>query len=80
MVNYWDSGEVKQGKRELQAKILLLEKKMESRVLASKNLNGAIPRLETLSERLQLDAIDKKIILLLIGKTVSPGNLWTLSR
>jgi hypothetical protein len=32
----------------------------------------SLPRLEVLAERLQLDAFEKRMILLLIGKTVSP--------
>ena len=31
-----------------------------------------LPRLEVLAERLHLDAFEKRMILLLIGKTVSP--------
>eukprot|EP01035_Chromulina_nebulosa_P017063 gene17063-22575_t len=70
--SYWDSGEIKQGRRELQAKIKVQEMKISRRVSISKSIGIDIPRLETLSERLGLDILDKKIILLLIGKTVSP--------
>lgn len=73
-MNTWDysGGDVKQGKREIQAKIKLQEAKMGRRVEMTKRLELAIPRLENLCERLQLDMFEKKIVLLLIGKTVSP--------
>jgi hypothetical protein len=32
----------------------------------------AVPRLETIAERLHLDSFEKSMMLLLIGKTVSP--------
>jgi hypothetical protein len=114
-MNAWDmGGESKGGRRELQAKFSLLEKRMEKRlaetekhVVASpsglsdgptvnssdsttvmdvgesiavtgvsegeeKDILYAMPRLEIIAKRLKLDAFEKKIILLLMGKTVSP--------
>jgi hypothetical protein len=105
-MNAWDmGGEVKGGRRELQAKFSLLEKRMEKRLEAtrafveaegfdpsdadvdfrttfatkrdrvdgvSESLKYSMPRLEIVATRLQLDAFEKRLILLLIGKTVSP--------
>jgi hypothetical protein len=115
-MNAWDmGGEVKGGRRELQAKFSLLEKRMERRLEAtralvesegvnpldsdvdfrvsfSKSTTAAVghqsgvehehgndemtkfsmPRLEIIATRLHLDAFEKRLILLLIGKTVSP--------
>lgn len=113
-MNSWDIGEVKGGRRELQAKYILLEKRMEKRMEATRALarhddNGGmeeeahtggsalferktrlqrtmskssdttgppnlhkLPRLEIIAARLHLDNFEKKLILLLIGKTVSP--------
>jgi hypothetical protein len=105
-MNAWDmGGEVKGGRRELQAKFCLLEKRMEKRLEAtrafveaegidpsdadtdfrtnfvtkregvsdgSQSLKYSMPRLEIIATRLHLDAFEKRLILLLIGKTVSP--------
>mmetsp|Transcript_10019 Transcript_10019/g.15147 ORF Transcript_10019/g.15147 Transcript_10019/m.15147 type:complete len:1253 (+) Transcript_10019:82-3840(+) len=116
-MNTWEMGDVKGGRRELQAKYVLLEKRMEKRIEATKALveksniapeteattddsvksgdeqsvlqriqcgnssryfdsnsesGYALPRLEIIAQRLSLDAFEKKLILLLIGKTVSP--------
>ena len=91
-INSWDlGGESKGGRRELQAKFSLLEKRMEKRIKETEkhceSANGvntgvgspseidtkyALPRLEIIAKRLNLDSFEKKIILLLIGKTVSP--------
>ena len=67
-VHNWE-GDVKHGKRELQAKLRLLEAKIKVRVDMSAI---APPRLEVLSSRLKLDAFERKVILFLIGRTVSP--------
>ena len=107
-MNTWDlGGESKGGRRELQAKFSLLEKRMEKRLAETEKLateetkysktncqdgtvnvltnaiesankgkqsgpKYALPRLEVIAKRLNLDAFEKKLILLLIGKTVSP--------
>jgi hypothetical protein len=101
-MNAWDmGGEVKGGRRELQAKFSLLEKRMEKRLEATRLLivshggeletdlylptnensgspqqktegSYGMPRLEIISARLNLDSFEKRLILLLIGKTVSP--------
>jgi hypothetical protein len=101
-MNAWDmGGEVKGGRRELQAKFSLLEKRMEKRLEATRTLvesegvdpsdsevdfrasfsnssgaenvtRSSMPRLEIIATRLHLDAFEKRLILLLIGKTVSP--------
>ena len=116
-MNTWDMGEVKGGRRELQAKYILLEKRMERRIEATRTVACAaeeqadgncgsvstmfdsgsgstgrlhrpmslgavsplgqsslhkLPRLEILAARLGLDSFEKKLVLLLIGKTVSP--------
>ena len=65
----WDGGEVKHGRRELQAKLKLLEGRIAMRVQMT---TSSLPRLEILASRLSLDAFEKKVILFLIGKTVSP--------
>ena len=71
-VNNWDANDGKHGKRELQAKLKLQEGRVERRVEKTKEASLPLPRLEVLAERLHLDAFERKMILLLIGKTVSP--------
>ena len=106
-MNAWDysgAGDVKQGKREIQAKIKVQEQKITQRVALTKqqtqqspsesaalntNTNGfnistplaskgtmsaaaGIPRLEVLAERLHLDFFEKMVVMMIIGKTVSP--------
>ena len=69
----WEGGsEIKQGKRELLAKLRVAERRLSRRVQLTKDQGIPLPRLELLAERLHLDAFEKQIILLLIGKTVSP--------
>jgi hypothetical protein len=72
MNSYADSGEIKQGKRELQAKIILVERKIASRVSSTRQHQLPIPRLESFVEKLSLDKFERNLILLLIGRTVSP--------
>lgn len=69
----WESGaDVKHGRRELLAKLRVSEIKLSNRVLVTREKGLQLPRLELLAERLGLDSFEKTIILLLIGKTVSP--------
>ena len=71
-LNNWDGGDVKHGRRELQAKLKLHEGRVARRVSITKHHGLSPPRLEVISERLGLDSFEKKMILLLIGKIVSP--------
>jgi hypothetical protein len=71
-VNHYGEGEVKQGRRELSAKLRLMERKLERRVAETRAAGVPLPRLEVISERLGLDTFEKRMVLLLIGKTVSP--------
>lgn len=71
-VSTWDAGDVKHGRRELQAKLRVHEIKVQRRVQATKTAGMPTPRLEVIAERLGLDSFEKKMVLLLIGKTVSP--------
>lgn len=56
--------------RELTAKLRVIELRMQRRVAASEL--SQVPRLESLAARLRLDTFEKKLLLLLVGKTVSP--------
>lgn len=72
-LSQWDGGgDVKHGKRELQAKLRVLEARVESRVDATRRQGLPLPRLEVIAERLGLDAFEKKMIVLLMGVTISP--------
>jgi hypothetical protein len=71
-VSHYGEGEVKQGRRELSAKLRLMERKLERRVAETRAAGVPLPRLEVISERLGLDTFEKRMVLLLIGKTVSP--------
>ena len=72
-MNHWDSGgDVKHGRRELQAKLKLHESRVERRVNITRDAGCPLPRLELIAERLGLDSFEKKIVIMLIGKTVSP--------
>lgn len=72
-MNSWDiGGDVKHGRRELQAKLRVQENKVSRRLAVTRDQGVPLPRLEVLAERLGLDAFEKKVILLIIGKTVSP--------
>ena len=71
--SHWDSGgDVKHGRRELQAKLRLHEGRVQRRVDLTRRAGQPLPRLEVIAERLGLDSFEKKMIMLLIGKTVSP--------
>lgn len=71
-VNNWDVGEVKHGLRELQAKLRVLEGKIKMRLELTAAAGIPLPRLELLSQRLKLDEFERKTIVFLIGRTVSP--------
>src|SRR3546814_55848 len=69
-MNSWDiGGDVKHGRRELQAKLRVHDNKITRRLAVTRDQNVPLPRLEVLAERLGLDSFEKKIILLIIGKT-----------
>lgn len=65
-------GDVKHGRRELQAKLRVLEAKMARRVQATEAAGLSLPRLEVISQRLGLGSFEKKMIILLMGITISP--------
>ena len=72
-VSQWEGGgDVKHGKRELQAKLRVLEARVQSRVDATRRFGLPLPRLEVIAERLGLDVFEKKMIVLLMGVTISP--------
>lgn len=66
------NSELKHSKREILAKIKLQETRIQQKLLRTKERGIQLPRLEELTQRFQLDTFEKRIILLLIGKTVSP--------
>ena len=72
--NSWGdgSGDLKHSKRELLAKLKLQESRITSRLRKTEEQGLPLPRLEVLVQRFALDPFEKKIILLLLGKTVSP--------
>ncbi len=72
--NDGSGGELKHSKRELAAKLKLHENRVQMRLSKTLECGFSLPRLEVMSSRFQLDAFEKKIILLLIGETV----LWSL--
>lgn len=72
--SYYGDGaaELKHSKRELVAKQKLHESRMKKRLEHTEKLGLPLPRLEMMAGRFNLDDFEKKIIVLLIGKTVSP--------
>eukprot|EP00981_Chlorochromonas_danica_P002344 scaffold453_cov187-Ochromonas_danica.AAC.14 len=74
LTNNWGDNmtDIKHSKRELVAKIKLQEHRIEKRLAKTKEQGLPLPRLEEIVERFQLDLFEKGLILLLIGKTVSP--------
>lgn len=69
---YDASGEQKHSNRELKAKIKLQEKRINTRLRKTTESGIALPRLEVLTKQFGLDSFEKRLILLLIGATVSP--------
>ena len=72
MTQYYDSADLKQGKRELYAKVRLLEGRLARRVEATRQAGRPLPRLEQICELFDLDEFDKHLLVLVIGKTISP--------
>lgn len=72
----WEGGDVKHGKRELSARLRLAERKVNARVRLTRESGNSLPRLEILAERLGLDAFEKKMITLLIGKLLTNFTLF----
>jgi len=70
--SYDGAGELKHSRRELVAKLRVQESRVQVRLNKTREANHPVPRLEVMNQRFQLDPFEKKIILLLIGKTVSP--------
>lgn len=62
-MNNWDVGDVKHGRRELQAKLKLHESRVARRVAVTKEAGLPPPRLEVIAERLGLDSFEKKMVL-----------------
>lgn len=71
-MNSWGLGEMKDGFREIQAKLRVLEGKIKMRLDMTAAAGILLPRIELLTQRLKLDDFEKKTILFLIGRTVSP--------
>eukprot|EP01038_Epipyxis_sp_PR26KG_P008133 gene8133-11011_t len=67
-----DNTDMKQSKRELSAKLRLQETKVQMRLKKTFEMGYQLPRLELITSRFHLDSFERKIVLLLIGKTVSP--------
>lgn len=66
------AGDLKHSQRELVAKLKLQENRIQRRIEKTVESGLPSPRLETLTTRFELDAFEKRLILLLIGKTVAP--------
>lgn len=66
------AGDLKHSQRELIAKLKLQENRIQRRFERTVAAGLPSPRLETLTARFQLDSFEKRLILLLIGKTVAP--------
>lgn len=64
--------DIKHSKRELVAKIKLQEGRIEKRLKKTIETGAPLPRLEELVKKFELDLFEKGLLLLLIGKTVSP--------
>jgi hypothetical protein len=62
-MNNWDVGDVKHGRRELQAKLKLHESRVARRVAVTKDAGLPPPRLEVIAERLGLDSFEKKMVI-----------------
>lgn len=72
--NMWhdSSADNKFSNRELSAKIKLHEKRIAARLRRTEESGQTLPRLETLMSKFEADAFEKRLVLLLIGLTVSP--------
>jgi hypothetical protein len=68
----WMGGDLRDGAREINAKMRALEGKIKLRLELTAAAGVSLPRIELLSQRLHLDDFEKKTIIYLIGKTVSP--------
>jgi SpoVK/Ycf46/Vps4 family AAA+-type ATPase len=72
--NMWHDGgaEQKFSNRELSAKIRLLEKRIAARLRKTEEAGLPLPRLEGLMAKFSADVFEKRLVLLMIGLTVSP--------
>jgi SpoVK/Ycf46/Vps4 family AAA+-type ATPase len=72
--NMWHDGgtEQKFSNRELSAKIRLLEKRIAARLRKTEEAGLPLPRLEGLMAKFSADIFEKRLVLLMIGLTVSP--------
>jgi hypothetical protein len=52
--------------------VRLLETRLQRRVDATRRAGRPLPRLEQIAVRFGLEAFDRNVVVLLIGKTVSP--------
>lgn len=73
--SYEGSGELKHSRRELTAKLRLQENRIQIRLKKTEEAGHPLPRLEVMNQRFNLDPFEKKIILLLIGKSVEQNLL-----
>ena len=83
MTNYWGDydgsgaftargGGGANSRRELEVKLRAARARIRKRLAATERCGGAMPRLEAMARRLGLHPFEKEVLVLLIGKTVSP--------
>lgn len=73
-INWYDNGHEVQklSNRELTAKARVHERRIEARLQRTLATQQALPRLEALMNRFNADTFEKRLVLLLIGNTISP--------
>ncbi|OQR96549.1 hypothetical protein ACHHYP_15424 [Achlya hypogyna] len=60
------------GKRELKAKQRVQDRRVQHRLQLTRTANLALPRLEEMATKFKLNAFEQNVIVMLIGKTISP--------
>ncbi|KAJ0393396.1 hypothetical protein P43SY_005410 [Pythium insidiosum] len=60
------------GRRELKAKLRVHERRTAHRLQLTRAAGHALPRLEQLARQFELNAFEQNVIVMLIGKTISP--------
>ncbi|KDO29881.1 hypothetical protein SPRG_04948 [Saprolegnia parasitica CBS 223.65] len=60
------------GKRELKAKQRVQDRRVAHRLQLTRTANLALPRLEEMATKFKLNAFEQNVIVMLIGKTISP--------
>ncbi|GLE02341.1 hypothetical protein PINS_up018267 [Pythium insidiosum] len=60
------------GRRELKAKLRVHERRTAHRLQLTRTAGLALPRLEQLARQFELNAFEQNVIVMLIGKTISP--------